>query len=220
MLRLLLVAAIIILMFLSGSTFIACKKEAKCDCKADTITIAKIIQPDGVVGKDAVIDSISPDQNNGNSDLFSVFAWTNAGFFDIARALIEFDLSAIPPQTKIKGARLSLYWNSSGNLIDQTGDNVFSIYRITQEWDENTVTWNNQPAISNLHKVTVPKSTSPQQSYIDVDVTELIQDGINNPQVSHGFMLKLDQEFPYRLIVLASSDCADATKRPKLVVYY
>jgi hypothetical protein len=198
----------------------SCKKVAKCDCEVDTVTIAKIYQPDSIIGKDAVIENIVPDQNSGNSPLFAVFAWTNQGFFDVARSLIEFDLTNFAPQTKIKSAKLSLFWNSYNNLTEQTGENAFTIYRITQEWNENTVTWNNQPATSDVNKVSVPKSTAVNQNYLDIDVTNLVQDIINNPTIGHGFLIKLDDEVPYKLVVLASSDFAEIAKRPKLIVYY
>lgn len=220
MLRLFFTVFIAFSLLFSGLTFISCKKEAKCDCNADTVFIAKILQPDSIVGKDAVIENIIPDQNAGNSPLFATFAWTNQGFFDIARALIEFDLNFLQPQTKIRSAKLFIYWNSYNNLVEQTGENAFSIYRITQEWNEKTVTWNNQPATSDLNKVTVAKSTSIDQSYLNIDVTLLVQDIIDNPTLGHGFMIKLDNEVPYKLVVLASSDCVEVGKRPKLIIYY
>ncbi len=204
----------------SGLMFTSCKKDAKCDCNVDTLGVAKVLQPDSIVGKDAVIENRVPDNNSGSSSLLATFAWTNQGFFDVARSLIEFDLSYFPSQTKIKSAKLSLYWNSYNNLIEQTGENAFSIYRIIQEWDEQTVTWNNQPATTDSNKVTVPKSTAVDQSYINIDVTQLVQDIIDNPAQGHGFMIKLEDEIPYKLVVLASSDCTEAGKRPKLVIYY
>ncbi|HEY4784487.1 MAG TPA: DNRLRE domain-containing protein [Bacteroidales bacterium] len=213
---------LIALVFVLGAffNFTSCRKDSKCNCSADTIKIAKIFQPDGSNGKDAVIESIIPDQNNGGTSLFTLFAWTTNGEFDTARSLIEFNLSYIPPQTKIKKAELSLYWKPFGNLTDQTGENAFSIYRITQPWDEATVTWNNQPSTTDLYKVMVPKSTSIDQSYLNIDVTYLVQDMIDDPSTNYGFMLKLDTEFPYRLVVLASSNDSDKTKHPRLVIYY
>lgn len=105
-------------------------------------------------------------------------------------------------------------------MTEQTGENAFSIYRIIQEWNENTVTWNNQPATTDSNKVIVPKSTAIDQSYINIDVTQLVQDIIDDPAQGHGFMIKLEDEVPYKLVVLASSDCTEAGKRPKLVIYY
>ena len=198
----------------------SCTKESKLNLTIDTIVVAKIFQPDGLNGKDAIIESITPDQNSGISVHFTVFSWTNGGSFNTARALIEFDLSAIPVQTKIKSAKLSLYWVSYQNLTEQTGENAFSIYKITQAWNESLVTWNNQPLTSNSNAVRVQKSISINQSYTEIDVTALVQDMIDRPNENHGFMLKLDEEFPYKLVILASSDYSVSSKRPKLVIEY
>jgi hypothetical protein len=199
---------------------ISCSKEAGYDGTQDTVRIAKIFQPDPSPGKDAVIESIMPDTNFGDSSFFSVFSWTNDGLFNTSRALLEFDLSAFPSPAKIKKATLSLYWVSYENLTEQTGENAFSIYRITEAWNENTVTWNNQPDTIALHKVSVPESLLTDQSYLNIDVTPLVQDMIDDPLLSHGFMVILDDEFPYKLVILTSSDFIDSSKRPKLIIYY
>ena len=203
-----------------GLLFSSCLKESNLDSTADITIIAKIYQPDGIIGKDAIIESITPDQNLGNSTYFTVFSWTNGGSFNSARALIEFDLSNIPPQTKITAAKISFYWISYENLTEQTGENAFSISKITQPWEENAVTWNNQPLTNEVNIVSIPKSIAGNQSYTDIDVTALVQNMIDFPAENYGFMLKLDEEFPYRLVILASSDYSVSILRPKLVVYY
>jgi hypothetical protein len=200
--------------------FISCLKESNLELEVDTTIIARIYQPDELIGKDAIIESISPDQNSGNSTYFTVFSWTNGGTFNNARALIEFDFSDVPTQTKIAAAKLSLSWISYDNLTFQTGENAFSIFKIIQPWEENSVTWNNQPLTSDVNKVSIPKSTSTDQAYTDIDVTALVQDMIDYPTENYGFMLKLEEEFPYKLVILASSDYPENNKRPKLVVYY
>jgi hypothetical protein len=202
------------------SLITSCVKESHIEINTDSITIAKILQPNLLTGKDAVIQSFLPDSNYSNLEYLTTLAWTNAGKFNASRALIEFDLSDIPVQTQIDSASLSLYWTSSGIFTSQTGENAFSIYKITESWQENLVTWNNQPSTSVENIVKVPKSTSEQQSYLDIDVTKFVQSMINNPSENHGFMLKLDEEFPYKLVIVASSDHPDESKHPKLVVYY
>jgi hypothetical protein len=211
---------VLVVLLILSVPITSCLKDAKCDCAADTIAIAKIFQPNESSGKDAIIENITPDQNFGNTSHFTVFSWTNGGLFNTARALIEFDLSGIPSQTQIKKAELCLYWISRENLTEHTGDNAFTIYRITQEWDENAVTWNNQPPVAEDNKVAVSKSQTSDQSYTGIDVTGLVQGIIENPAENYGFMLKLNEEFPYRLVILASSDHTDAGRRPKLTVYY
>lgn len=202
------------------AVFNSCNKESHIELTTDSIAIAKIYQPNSINGVDAVVQSFLPDSNYSNLDYLLASAWTNAGKFNASRALIEFDFSDIPVQTKIDSATLSLFWTSSGIFTEQTGENAFSIYKITESWQESSVTWNNQPATSVENIVNISKSVSEQQSYLNIDVTELVQDMINNPTDNHGFMLKLDEEIPYKLVIVASSNHPDMDKHPKLVVYY
>ncbi|MCP4180212.1 MAG: DNRLRE domain-containing protein [bacterium] len=197
----------------------SCQKESNIEIRTEATTIAKIYQPDAAVGKDIVIQSITADDVFFNSDYLAAMSWTNAGNFNTSRVLIEFDFSDIPAETQIDSASLSLFWVSSDNLTGQTGENAFSIYKITESWQESSVTWNNQPTTSNVDIINIPKSKSEEQSYLNIDVTGLVQDMINNPSDNHGFMLKLDEEFPYKLVIFGSSNYSDASKRPKLVVY-
>jgi hypothetical protein len=200
-------------------SILSCNKEATCDCIMDSVKVARVFQPDGVLGKDAIVESITPDTNMGTTGLFGTFSWTSGGLFNHSRGLIAFDLTSINPGTPIKKAVLSLYWITYGNLTEQTGENTFSIYRISQNWNESSVTWNNQPEISKTDSIVVPKSTSVNQDYY-VDVTSYAQNMINNPALNYGFLLKLKEEMPYRLVIMASSDYVNESKRPKLTVYY
>ena len=202
------------------SLITSCSKESHVEITSDSITIAKIFQPISLEGKDAVIQSFLPDSNYANLEYLTALAWTNAGDFNASRTLIEFDISDIPVQTQIDSATLSLFWTSSGIFNGQTGENEYSIYKITESWQENSVTWNNQPATSLQNAVKVAKSIYLDQSYININITNLVQDMINNPSENNGFMIKLNEEFPYKLIIVASSDHADRLKHPKLVVYY
>jgi hypothetical protein len=43
---------------------------------------------------------------------------------------------------------------------------------------------------------------------------------INSPETNHGLTIRLNEEYPYRLIVLGSGNHPDSTKRPELVIYY
>jgi hypothetical protein len=178
-----------------------------------------ILQPDSTTGKDAVIGLIIPNENRGKSTHSSPYAWTQEGILNVTRPLLEFDLSAVPAGQKITKATLFLYMAPYANLTQHSGDNGFIIQRIIEKWDENIVTWNNQPATTTENQITVAASQSSTQNYV-IDVTSLIQDNINNPETGHGLMLKLITEQAYRVALLASSDNADATKRPKLVIEY
>jgi len=141
----------------------------------------------------------------------------------IARSLLEFNLSNIPQNSTITSAKLSLYW---GNNNLNTGHssisypNVAYLKKIIEPWGENTVTWNNQPNTTNTNMVTLPQSTNPTQDYSNIDITTLVQDMVDNPSTSFGFLFKQTAEQYYRAMLFASSDFTDASKHPKITIIY
>ena len=181
------------------------------------------LRPDATTGKDAVIDSKLYDNNFGNHTDFFALAMTNGGTPVDGRSLIDFDLSVIPSGSTINSASLSLYsYNSpsNGSHCTISGSNESDLRRITSTWDENTVTWNNQPSTTDQNKVTLPESTSAIQDYMNINVTDLIQDMHDDPSNSYGLLFKLVTEDYYRGMVFGSSDNADSDLHPRLEITY
>ncbi len=174
-------------------------------------------------GKDALIDSRVPNVNYGNHPDYLACTWTNGGALTTGRSLIDFELSSIPMGATINSAKLSLYsYNSlsNGSHSTQSGSNTAVLKRVLTSWNENTVTWNNQPSTTSQNEITIQSSTNSIQDYLDIDVTELVQDMIDNPNDSHGFLMQLMTEQIYRRLVFASSDNIDTNLHPKLEICY
>ncbi len=101
-------------------------------------------------------------------------------------ALVKFDISSIPLDATITEASLNLYYydyydnNPAGNNID--------VHRITQDWSETTVTWNNKPLSSGVatDSQTVPASTG---AWMKWDVTEDVRADISD-RVHYGWLLR------------------------------
>jgi len=179
-------------------------------------------QPGASGGKDAVIDSYGPNGNNGNSLELNALAWTISSNPVIGRALFQFDLSPIPPGSQIYSAELNLYFDSTSSNANHIhyGSNAAYIQRITSSWSESTVTWNNQPSTTTTNQLYLPTSTSPYQDYLRLDVKNLVRTMIDTPSANYGFLLKLLTETQYRSLLFVSSDDANSSRRPKLVVKY
>lgn len=177
-------------------------------------------QPDPTAGVDAYIWSINSSTNYGDIDDYIAAAWTWSGEAGTLRSLMKFDLSSIPVGAFVTEATLSLYYNPTSNTNGQEGSNAAYLQRITTPWDENTVTWDNQPVSTTTDQVTLAESTSLSQDYPVIDVTTLVQAMIDDPANSHGFMFRLANEQEYRSMKFASSDYPDAALRPKLEVCY
>jgi gliding motility-associated-like protein len=180
------------------------------------------LQPDETCGKDAILHGLSSQSNvnYGNDPQLPADAWTFSGESGVLRGIFEFDLSSIPQGCTITNAKLFLYaWtqtNGLGQHSSLSGPNTVLIQRVTSPWNEGTVTWNTQPSTTVQSQVTLPATTIPTLDYLNINVTALVQDMVNDPQNSHGFMLKLQTEQYYRIMNFCSSDHPDPTKHPSL----
>lgn len=177
----------------------------------------------GNSGEDAFIASYNSSLNFGSHPEFGADAWTCGGINCFARSLIRFDLSAIPSGAVILDAKLSLFANTNpvnGNGVAMQGQNEANLYAITSAWNESSVTWNNQPSYSSIVSVPLPQSTSSAQDYLNLNVTNIIQNMYVNPLSNFGFMLKLTNEIPFTTMTFASGDYSDSLLWPELNVQF
>ncbi|MGB3075454.1 MAG: DNRLRE domain-containing protein [Chitinophagales bacterium] len=179
-----------------------------------------VIQPDASSGKDAKVFSLDPSQNFGTDVDFIAATWTFSNQPGKLRSIIQFDLSSIPPGATVLDAKLSLFYNFVSGSAGQAGNNASFLRRITDSWDENTVTWNTQPSTTNINQVYLPKSTAPDQDYENINVAPLIKDMLANPSQSYGFMIMEEVEAVLSSMKFFSSDVQQASQRPKLEITY
>jgi hypothetical protein len=182
------------------------------------------IQPNSTEGKDAIVKDILPNDNFGSSTEFSICSWTFNGYPMITRGFIDFDFSLIPAGATITLANLYLYNNSDALISDGehsqiSGSNELFVQRVIESWDEQTVSWSNQPEVSIQNKVSVPANLYKNENYI-INVTSLVQNIIDNPLNSFGFRLALQTEEFFRSVVFASSDISDTRLHPKIEISY
>lgn len=139
----------------------------------------------------------------------------------IDRSLIDFDLSVIPENSLIVNAQLTLFANTlNGGHTQTDGNNSSQLELITEAWNEEQVTWNNQPKTDEDISIELPPSQSNDEDYIDIDITELIQHSHNNPNSSFGIMIKLSDETGRRTLQFGSSDAQDENLRPILRISF
>jgi len=186
-----------------------------------------VLQPDSCDGKDAVVASCIPcgfhNTNYGETNELSAIAWTASGTTSLVRALMQFNLSEIPLNATVSSAKLSLYHNPTGSNPGHSqlsGSNEAYLMRVTSDWSESNVTWDNQPTTTSQDQVVFPASLNDTQDYLDLDVTALVQQMVDDPSQNFGFMLQLQNESYYRSLLFASSDHADPLLHPKLEITY
>jgi len=182
-----------------------------------------LLRPDAFAGRDAYIESRESSRNFGGHEDLAAMAWTNQGRDVTVRGLLDFDLDQIPECARILSADLSLYSFLSprnGSHSDRNGSNSAYLKRIVDPWREYEVTWNSQPATTELNQVVLEGTSDPIRHYENINVTTLVQDMVRDPQKGHGFMLHLQTEAKYRSLVFASSDHPDRNLHPALSICY
>lgn len=153
---------------------------------------------------------------------YAIPATALIGGLNVNRALIDFNLASIPSGATIISANLNLYaLGAFGSLPGHSGSNNSAyLQRVTQNWTENTVTWNNQPTSSSQNQVTLNQSINATQNYLNINVLPLIQDMMNNSSSSFGFLLKLISETSSNSLAFASKDHSNPNLIPTLVITY
>ena len=195
-------------------------------CKDDPVELENFeitLRPNGEQGKDAILYDLQPDNNYGAHPQINAHAWTNGGTPQTMRGLLQFDFSDIPESAIIEQVNLSLYHfvaakNSGHSQL--SGSNESVLQKVIESWNEETITWNNQPAITSIDEVTLSASVSEDQNYTEINVTNLVIDSNQQLLDNFGFMLSLKTESYYRSLVFASSDAEAEELHPKLVVQY
>lgn len=188
---------------------------------AETITI----QPGPEDGKDAFVTSTYPDATNYHAflnttkdDLLTAGYWYGGATW--YKSFLKFDVSEIPAGSTINSAELKLYNSAAESLYTAT---ALSVARLTSDWSEDNVSWNNQPGFLNYPASGIWVYGSGLNNWHNWNVIWHVQDWVDGTAPNYGFIL--EQIYPvedsYYVKEFFSSDyMADPSLRPKLVVDY
>ncbi len=118
---------------------------------------------------DAVVSQLAPDTNYGASANMWVRSSNDASWKN-SRSFLEFDLSNIPPGSKIISATFSAYaWSPP------TDSRTYQLYLLDDPWDESTITWNNRPLWPG-QPIVVPEATvGTSAAWVSWDVKDAVQ---------------------------------------------
>ncbi len=183
------------------------------------------LQPDGETGNDASIFSSESFTNRNTDHSLVSLAWDMDGEWALGRSYIDFDLSQIDSEHTITYADLSLFHDPVSDMqghVNNGESNELVISKVVNDWNEDDLSWNNQPDVSDINQVQVTSSNISNQDYLNIDVTQLVIDMVNNPEAAFGFSIRLADEITQnynRNVVFASSNHEDETLHPKLVIY-
>ncbi len=135
---------------------------------------------------DVYIDSSQPDKNFSDSTVLWVGKQQNGA---IQRSLLKCDLSFIPAGSKIICSNLNVYLDYDASEMEIEG--TITPYAITDNWDVSTVSWNNQPEISNSIRGLATNLTTP--GYYCFIITDFIDRWVNHGFANNGLELKADE---------------------------
>lgn len=160
---------------------------------------------------------------NGTTNYNDLWVYTitgTGGSVTKQRGVIKFDLTSLPGA--VNSATLSLYLDSA-NAASKT----IQIHKLTEDPTEAEVTWNKRNSATNWTTAGWQFDASPLVSqavtnsagYVSFDITTLYNQWKANTVNNYGLAIKLSDEVTTgNYVYFASSDNADANKRPKLVV--
>jgi len=156
----------------------------------------------------------------------SMHAWTYSGATMFKRSVMRFLFDEIPLGSHVVSATLYFYSDptitspsSAEGNSQLSGTNEFYIERITEDWDDLTVTWNNQPATTTDNRLLIPASVSTTEN-IQINMTDMVQYWIDNPELNYGIKMFLQTEVRYRSRNYGSMEHTNTSIHPKLVIEY
>lgn len=136
---------------------------------------------------DASVKQYEPNNNYGTSYLVVRNKYGGGGYPGYEDdLLIKFDISDISAGTTITSATLNLYYNSW--LSNNPAGRTLTMYKVTDDWDEDTVTWNTRPSYDSemTSSAVVPGSPG---IWMEWDVTSDVQDFVNGQQTNYGWQI-------------------------------
>lgn len=177
-----------------------------------------VIVPNESTGKDAIISNLLHDKNFYDEPNIHLYTAVNGDTTNVNRVLINFN--NIPRNVVIDSAFLNFKFNTESIYGEENyGENQFVVSRIISPWEEEEVTWDNQPIISPFNKVYCDKvdlNNEPNR----INVTKLVQEITDDYDNSYGFQLRFLKENQNALLILASSNNKNKDLRPSLRIYY
>lgn len=185
------------------------------------------LQPDGTDGVDNFLNSAAPTTNYGTGTTMNIGELNSSA--QVARALIKFDLSSLPPTSVVATATLCM--TIAGDYSDAA--RTMRVYRQLKAWTEAGATWNKYDGSNNwttaggfdaadceqtdIGSIALTQSESGEKS---ISLTpSKVQEWISGALANNGMLIKMDGE-NNDAYSWHTSDSATANARPKLVIEY
>jgi hypothetical protein len=190
-----------------------------------------VLQPGPESGKDAMISNLEPDRNFGSHRYFEATFLSEPVLTVMRsnRSLIYFNRDTLPKSAVIKKVMLRLTYDlpvpfDSSYVTDQSPSPGIRWYggvlqQIVEPWEEGKVTWNTQPKTTELNQVYISPFVR-NVNFIEVDITNLFVSSAASVLPDYGMLFRLWPTDQFPGFRFASSDFAESSMRPMLMIYY
>jgi RHS repeat-associated protein len=151
--------------------------------------------------------------------------WIGTDDTDVWRALVQFDLSSIPPGATVTAANLGLWNDSTSCIYVGTGDcelssHTLEAHRVTKAWN-NTTTTSSQLGFDSTVLSTYTLAAHAPDGWMSWNVAATAQSWLNGSQPNYGILIKRSTE-PLGIGGPAppGNDASDPLDAPKLDITY
>ena len=165
-----------------------------------------------IPSQDAYICTCKPDSTNPNGGENYLYHGQWGSCYN--RTLIQWDLSVIPAGAIIISAEMQLYCEAFYG--SQSGEPVYNL--IEESWDEQNVTYNNQPDYSSV--IAAIGYWPDADEWYSLDVTEFVLAWFSGSEENYGICCLSQNTTGTCDPGFWSSNYSNGTLRPKLVVTY
>lgn len=175
-----------------------------------TIDPTIILQPDAALSKDTFASSYEP--GTAHNNLTFLIAGNHAATYGTTRSYCWYQLPGLPDGAQIDSASLS--FNMYLNLSDNT---KIELHKVTSDWDQASLTWNNQPTYAANSESFVSGNTI---GWWNFDITNLVSTWYQGTQPNYGVALLASPESANRRGFRSANYTTDISARPKLTINY
>jgi hypothetical protein len=146
--------------------------------------------------EDESVSSFAPDTNyHDNIFRGGLFVGRDVfGTYYTSRSWLMFNLTHLPAKIEYINASLNVYCNESTSASDSP---IGAYFSADDSWREDTITWNNQPALSSGPEDTISSPASPDMfvdhQWYSWDVTDVFSDALNGDNILSLVLRQVDE---------------------------